>query len=170
MEAAIAGLVQRFEQGALSRRELIQGLSMLALGVAAVPAAAQQPTGLKATGLNHLGLLCSDVNRSTAFYVNALGMTLVSEDKPKGIARLGVKGTLISLRQAAPAGHGGSLRHLGRRLQRGSDEADARAARVHCEPRRGLRVPREGSGRRQRAAGVARAMARRDDDEDSLRA
>jgi len=103
MEAAIAGLVQRFEQGTLSRRELIQGLSMLALGVAA-PAAAQQPSGLKATGLNHLGLLCSDVNRSTAFYVNALGMTLVSEDKPKGIARLGVKGTLISLRQASPAG------------------------------------------------------------------
>jgi len=103
MEAAIAGLVQRFEQGTLSRRELIQGLSILALGVAA-PAAAQQPSGLKATGLNHLGLLCSDVNRSTAFYVNALGMTLVSEDKPKGIARLGIKGTLISLRQAAPAG------------------------------------------------------------------
>lgn len=104
MEAAIAGLVQRFEHGAISRRELIQGLSMLALGVAAVPAAAQQATGLKATGLNHLGLLCSDVNRSTAFYVNALGMTLLSEDKPKGIARVGVKGTLISLRQAPPAG------------------------------------------------------------------
>jgi catechol 2,3-dioxygenase-like lactoylglutathione lyase family enzyme len=77
---------------------------MLALGVAAAPAAAQQPTGLNATGLNHLGLLCSDVSRSTAFYVNALGMKLVSEDKPKGIARLGVKGTLISLRQASPAG------------------------------------------------------------------
>ena len=103
MEAAISGLVQRFEQGAISRRELIQGLSALALAVAA-PAAAQQASGLKATGLNHLGVLCSDVNRSTAFYVNALGMTLLSEDKPKGIARLGVKGTLISLRQAQPAG------------------------------------------------------------------
>ena len=103
MESAISGLVQRFEQGAISRRELIQGLSALALAVAA-PAAAQQPSGLKATGLNHLGVLCSDVNRSTAFYVNALGMTLLSEDKPKGIARLGVKGTLISLRQAQPAG------------------------------------------------------------------
>ena len=103
METAISGLVQRFEQGALSRRELIQGLSALALAVAA-PAAAQQASGLKATGLNHLGVLCSDVNRSTAFYVNALGMTLLSEDKPKGIARLGVKGTLISLRQAQPAG------------------------------------------------------------------
>ena len=31
-------------------------------------------------------------------------MTLVSEDKPKGIARVGNKGTLISLRQAQPAG------------------------------------------------------------------
>ena len=103
METAISGLVHRFEKGAISRRELIQGLSALALAVAA-PAAAQQPSGLKATGLNHLGVLCSDVNRSTAFYVNALGMTLLSEDKPKGIARLGVKGTLISLRQAQPAG------------------------------------------------------------------
>jgi len=103
METAISGLVQRFEQGAISRRDLIQGLSALALAVAA-PAAAQQPSGLKATGLNHLGVLCSDVNRSTAFYVNALGMTLLSEDKPKGIARVGVKGTLISLRQAQPAG------------------------------------------------------------------
>ena len=104
MEAAIAGLVQQFERGAISRRDLIHGLSMLTLGVAGVPAAAQQPTGLNATGLNHLGLLCSDVNKSAAFYVNALGMKLVSEDKPKGIARLGVKGTLISLRQASPAG------------------------------------------------------------------
>ena len=103
MESAISGLVQRYEQGAISRRELIQGLSALALAVAA-PAAAQQASGLKATGLNHLGVLCSDVNRSTAFYVNVLGMTLLSEDKPKGIARLGVKGTLISLRQAQPAG------------------------------------------------------------------
>ena len=103
METAISGLVHRFERGAISRRELIQGLSALAMAVAA-PAAAQQPSGVKATGLNHLGVLCSDVNRSSAFYVNALGMTLLSEDKPKGIARLGVKGTLISLRQAQPAG------------------------------------------------------------------
>jgi len=104
MEAAVAGLLRRFEQGGISRRELIQSLSMLALSVAAVPVAAQQATGLKATGIGHLGVLCSDDNRSTAFYVNALGMTLVSEDKPKGIARVGNKGTIISLRQAQPAG------------------------------------------------------------------
>ena len=122
MESAISGLVQRFEQGAISRRELIQGLSALALAVAA-PAAAQQPSGLKATGLNHLGVLCSDVNRSTAFYVNALGMTLLSEDKPKGIARLGVKGTLISLRQAQP---GGTVDHFAISVEGFNEEATKR--------------------------------------------
>jgi catechol 2,3-dioxygenase-like lactoylglutathione lyase family enzyme len=104
MEAAVAGLIQRFEQGAMSRRDLIHALSVLALSVGAAPALAQQATGVKTTGIGHLGVLCSDVNRSAAFYVNALGMTIVSEDKPKGIARVGNKGTIISLRQAQPAG------------------------------------------------------------------
>jgi catechol 2,3-dioxygenase-like lactoylglutathione lyase family enzyme len=104
MEAAVAGLLTRFEQGAISRRDVIQALSALALSVAAVPVVAQEATGLKATGVGHLGLLCSDVNRSAAFYVNALGMSLLGEDKPKGIARVGNKGTIISLRQAQPAG------------------------------------------------------------------
>jgi len=58
----------------------------------------------RATGIGHLGVLCSDVNRSAAFYVNALGLTVLSEDKPRGIARVGGKGTIISLRQAQPAG------------------------------------------------------------------
>jgi len=104
MEAAVADLLHQFERGVISRRDVIRSLSVLALTAAASPAAAQQATGLKATGVGHLGLLCSDVNRSSAFYVNALGMTLIGEDKPKGIARVGNKGTIISLRQAQPAG------------------------------------------------------------------
>lgn len=108
----------------MSRRELIHSLSMLALSVAAVPAAAQQATGLRATGIGHLGVLCSDVNRSTAFYVNALGMTLVSEDKPKGIARVGNKGTIISLRQAQPAG---TVDHFALSIEGFNKEAVTRA-------------------------------------------
>jgi len=105
MEAAVAGLLRRFERGAMSRRDLVHALSVLALSVAGAPAAAQsQASGLKATGVGHLGLLCSDVERSTAFYVDALGMTLLGEDKLKGIARVGNKGTIISLRRAQPAG------------------------------------------------------------------
>lgn len=128
MEAAVTGLLQRFEQGALSRRELIQALSVLALSVAAVPATAQQTTGLKATGIGHLGLLCSDVTRSTAFYVNALGMTLVGEDKPKGIARVGNKGTIISLRQAQPAG---TVDHFAVAIEGFNKDAVAKALEQH---------------------------------------
>ena len=128
MEAAIAGLLQRFERRALSRRELIQALSALALSVAAVPAAAQQSTGLKATAIGHLGVLCSDVERSTAFYVNALGMRLVSEDKPKGIARVGNKGTIISLRQAQPAG---SVDHFALSIEGFNKDAVTKALEQH---------------------------------------
>ena len=129
MEAAIADLLQRFERGAMSRRDLIRSLSVLAVAVGgASPALAQQATGLKATSVNHLGLLCSDVNRSTAFYVNALGMRLVSEDKPKGIARLGNKGTIISLRQAQPAG---TVDHFALSIEGFNKEAVSKALEQH---------------------------------------
>jgi catechol 2,3-dioxygenase-like lactoylglutathione lyase family enzyme len=104
METVIAQLVQRFERGRLSRRDLIQGLSVLVAAASAAPAAAQSVPTLQATGINHLGVLVSDVKRSADFYANAFGMKLLSEDKARGIARLGVKGTLVSLRQAQPTG------------------------------------------------------------------
>ena len=43
MEAMISDLVKRFERGALSRRQLVQGLTMLAAGGAV--AEAQVPGG-----------------------------------------------------------------------------------------------------------------------------
>ena len=128
METAVAGLLQRFEQGAMSRRELIHALSALAFSDASVPAAAQQTTGLRATGVAHLGLLCSDVSRSTAFYVNALGMTLLGEDKPKGIARVGNKGTIVSLRQAQPAG---TVDHFALSIEGFNKDLAARALDQH---------------------------------------
>jgi hypothetical protein len=57
MEAVIADLVERFERGGLSRRQLIQGLALLAAaGGAAAPAAAQS-AGLKGTGIDHASVL-----------------------------------------------------------------------------------------------------------------
>jgi hypothetical protein len=50
-------------------------------------------------------------------------MTLVSEDKQKGIARLGVKGSLISLRQAATAGTVDHFAISVEGIQRGGGEA-----------------------------------------------
>jgi catechol 2,3-dioxygenase-like lactoylglutathione lyase family enzyme len=109
MDAIITDLVQRFERGGLTRRQLIQGLSALvAAGTAAAPAAAQN-SGLQAIEVDHTSVLVADLQRSADFYAKVFGLTPVSEDKANRILRLGTGGagvnsTLVSLRQQSPAG------------------------------------------------------------------
>ena len=79
MPRAIDDLVDRFEKGALSRRELIAGL--LALGAAA-PAPALgglvSPGPIEVSGIDHIALRVSDVERSARFYAEHVGATVRS--------------------------------------------------------------------------------------------
>jgi catechol 2,3-dioxygenase-like lactoylglutathione lyase family enzyme len=102
MEKVIEEFVHRFERGALTRRQLVQGLSTL-IAVSASPAAAQT-AALRGTGIDHVSVLVSDMSRSAAFYESVFGFTPVSEDKEHRILRLGGKRTVVSLRQEPPAG------------------------------------------------------------------
>lgn len=103
MEAVIGDLVQRFERGTLTRRQLIQGLSVLVATGQAGPAHAQA-AGLRATGIDHVSVLVSDMQRSAEFYQRVFGLAPLSEDKANRILRLGIKRAVVSLRQEAPAG------------------------------------------------------------------
>jgi catechol 2,3-dioxygenase-like lactoylglutathione lyase family enzyme len=78
MRHDVDGLVDRFEKGALSRRELIAGL--LALGVSAPAATAAPPTlrPIEVSGIDHLALRVSDIERSARFYAEHLGATVRS--------------------------------------------------------------------------------------------
>jgi len=100
---SIEDLVRRFERGALSRRQLIQGLSAL-VAAAATPAAGAQASGLRGTGIDHVSILVTDLQRSAAFYQRVFGLTPVSEDKPNRILRLGTNRTIVSLRYEGPSG------------------------------------------------------------------
>lgn len=109
MDGVIADLVDRFERGGLSRRQLIGGLSALVAAAGSSSAAAAQGAGLQATGINHTSVLVTDLQRSTDFYSRVFGLKPVSEDKANKILRLGTGGsgvasTLVSLRQQNPAG------------------------------------------------------------------
>src|SRR5215208_1432689 len=84
MEPIVADLVSRFEQGALTRRQLIQALSMLVAAPAAAVEGGQAPA-LHGTGIDHVSILVTDLQRSAAFYQRVFGMTQVSEDKPNQI-------------------------------------------------------------------------------------
>jgi catechol 2,3-dioxygenase-like lactoylglutathione lyase family enzyme len=101
MTTTIDALVDRFERGALTRRQLIQSLSLLMAG--STPLAAQAG-GLRGTGIDHVSILVSDMSRSASFYQSVFGMTPISEDKPNQILRLGMKRTIVSLRHEPPAG------------------------------------------------------------------
>lgn len=110
MNGMIADLVDRFERGGLTRRQLIQGLSALvAAGAGSASSAGAQGAGLQATGINHTSVLVTDLQRSADFYGRVFGLKTVSEDKANRIVRLGAGGsgvgaTLVSLRQQSPAG------------------------------------------------------------------
>ena len=105
MEAIIANLVNRFESGALTRRELIQGLSMLAAASGAAPLAQAQDATIKGVKIDHVSIQVSDLPRSIAFYQKMFGLTMVSEDKPNEIVRFGTAGkVLVSLHHKSPTG------------------------------------------------------------------
>jgi catechol 2,3-dioxygenase-like lactoylglutathione lyase family enzyme len=105
MQAMIASLVNRFESGALSRRELIQGLTMLA-AAGGTSATAQAPdAAAKGVKIDHVSIQVSDLPRSSAFYQKMFGLSVVSEDKLNEIVRFGTAGkVLVSLHHKSPTG------------------------------------------------------------------
>lgn len=104
MELVISDLIDRFERGALSRRELIRGLALLSAG-GAVAEAQPRPAATQGAHIDHVSIQVRDLARSTAFYQEMFGLTLVSEDKPNEIVRLGVeKSVIVSLHHKAPTG------------------------------------------------------------------
>jgi catechol 2,3-dioxygenase-like lactoylglutathione lyase family enzyme len=99
----IADLVGRFERGALTRRQVIQALTMLVAANNVSPANAQAGA-IRASSIDHVSILVGDMQRSAQFYQTVFGLSQVSEDKPNRILRLGLKRTLVSLRRESEAG------------------------------------------------------------------
>ena len=102
MQHVISDLVTRFERGRLSRRELIQALTAVAAAAAGTTASAAT---LKSGSINHTSVLVSDMARSIDFYNRVFGLSVMNEDKPNKISRLGIGGkVLVSLRVEPPPG------------------------------------------------------------------
>jgi len=102
METIISDLLGRFEKGALSRRDLVRGLALLAAG--GTVAGAQEAIDFKTADIDHVSIQVADLQRSIDFYQKMFGFTVVSEDKPRQIVRLGNTRTLVSLNREGPVG------------------------------------------------------------------
>ena len=105
MESIISNLVSRFEKGSLSRRELVQGLAMLA-AAGGTAASAQEVINFKTSNIDHVSIQVANLQRSIDFYQKMFGFTVVSEAEQGGvrIVRLGNARMLVSLNVGGPPG------------------------------------------------------------------
>ena len=101
MEHIISSLLGRYENGTLSRRQLIQGLAMLTVAGGTASAA---DTGFHATTINHVSIQVSDIKRSAEFYMRAFGLPRRVAANPNAI-RLGLGPSHLTLRQEKPSGN-----------------------------------------------------------------
>ena len=118
----ISDLVARYERGGLSRRDLIQGLTMLVATAAAKGAdSAPDTTQLHCSGVDHVSVRVKDLKRSAEFYQSLFGLEPRGEDKEHRILRLG-KGrrVIVSLRQDEPYGQ---IDHFGLKIDDFNKEA-----------------------------------------------
>ncbi|MEJ1962011.1 MAG: VOC family protein [Gammaproteobacteria bacterium] len=104
MKPIISDLVTRFESGRLSRRDLIQGLTMLVATASATAADSTPEATLSCTGVDHVSVRVKDLKKSAEFYQSLFGLEPRGEDKEHRILRLGKKRVIVSLRQDEPFG------------------------------------------------------------------
>lgn len=115
MESVIAGLLRDFEDGKMTRRQLIQSLALAAVAAApgAAAVAAQTPATAASSGpapwktvwLDHISYQVADYKRSTEFYKNLMGWE-VRNDNGTSQASLNIGnigGIIIRNRPAAAA-------------------------------------------------------------------
>jgi catechol 2,3-dioxygenase-like lactoylglutathione lyase family enzyme len=102
METLIEGLVERFERGSLSRRQLVQGLTLLAAAGGAARAGAQEP--FRSTGIDHISIQVTQLPRSIEFYERVFGLAILDEDRANEIVRMGTDRIIVSLHHKEPTG------------------------------------------------------------------
>ena len=106
-------LLQQYEHGSLSRRELLGALALLVAAPSASPAATAQgaakPIGaIKA--MNHVSIFVPSVQKSMDFYQGTFGMPLLT--KQDAGMNLSAGSSFLGIYPAPATATGGSINHL----------------------------------------------------------
>ena len=75
MKSVISKLLTAYETGKMSRRDLVQGLALLAASSGTASAA-----GFQGNSINHISLFVGNLERSTEFYQRSFGCTVNKRD------------------------------------------------------------------------------------------
>lgn len=95
MQHIIANLLRNFEEGRMTRRQLIQSLALAATAASATSAmpadaaAAPDSQVVRTAYLNHVGYQVADYKRSRDWYADLFGMKVVLDDGKKANLQVG---------------------------------------------------------------------------------
>lgn len=109
MSAGLEQLVRRYEDGHLTRRDLLAGLSALLVAAGAPEASAALPVGA-VKQLNHVSIFVPDVAKSVEFYQGTFGMPVLTRQDP-GV-NLNAGAGFVGIYPAPAGATAGSINHL----------------------------------------------------------
>ena len=144
MEQIIGKLLQDFEHGKMTRRQLIQTLALAA--TAASTASTVEAAAPKATYINHVSMQVADYTKTRDFYSGLFGMK-VTDDNGKSQCRLEF-GPNILIARTASSRPGGKLGidHLAYSLENWDTDKSVRPAMEAELKRRGLKMTSNDNG------------------------
>ena len=110
MESVVAALLRDFENGKLTRRQLVQTLALMAVGspfasavaqsVATSPAKPAAGTPWKTVWLDHISFQVSDYKRSVDFYTDLMGWKVLNDTGTQATIDInGIAGIIIRNRR-----------------------------------------------------------------------
>jgi catechol 2,3-dioxygenase-like lactoylglutathione lyase family enzyme len=142
MENIIAQLLQQFENGKMSRRQLIESLALAATTTAAVAVTespAQAASGFKTVALDHISYQVANYKRTRDFYADLMGMT-VSNDNGNNQCQLHFGDSMVIARNRRATVTQSRVDHIAYRID------DWNTERVKAELERRQLKPRLDTG------------------------
>jgi len=81
MEILVSRLLDDFEKGRMTRRELVRRIALAAAATASAPAVLAAPVGgFKTVALDHISFRVADYRRTRDFYADLMGMRVSNDD------------------------------------------------------------------------------------------
>jgi catechol 2,3-dioxygenase-like lactoylglutathione lyase family enzyme len=113
MESIIAKLLDDFEHGRMTRRQLIKSVAVVATAAAVPrPASAENAKGFQAVAVNHISYQVNDYAKTRDFYADLLGMKVVADTGKQCNLVLGDTNTFVIPRNAPQGGAPPRIDHI----------------------------------------------------------
>lgn len=101
MENMIAKLLDDFDHGRMTRRQLIKSLALVGAATAGVTAASRKNSkGFRAVAVNHISYQVNDYGKTRDFYADLLGMRTVGDTGTQCSLIIGDTNTFVIPRKA----------------------------------------------------------------------